>query len=96
MSFIDEHRPVVLLGERGCGKTHLAVALATTAVEAGYRGYFTTADDMERTLLADRAAGNYATKLRAETPDALVIDDVGCSRSVPRARGVLHRHQRQR
>ena len=78
LRFIGEHRPVVLLGQPGCGKTHLAVALATAAVEAGYRGYFTTADDMVRTLLAARAAGNFATKLRAYTaPTALVIDDVG-------------------
>lgn len=28
--------------------THLAVALATRAVEAGYRGYFYNVDDMVR------------------------------------------------
>ncbi|MGH9128837.1 MAG: ATP-binding protein [Acidimicrobiales bacterium] len=38
LRFIDEHRPVLFLGQPGCGKTHLAVALAITAVEAGYRG----------------------------------------------------------
>ena len=43
--------PHPFLGQPGCGKTHLAVALATRAVEAGYRGYFTTADDMV-TMLA--------------------------------------------
>ena|SRR5664280_2631034 len=46
LRFIEENRPILFLGQPGCGKTHLAVALATTAVEAGYRGYFTTADDM--------------------------------------------------
>ena len=35
----------------GTGKTHLAVALADRAVEAGHRGYFTTADDMCKTLI---------------------------------------------
>jgi chromosomal replication initiation ATPase DnaA len=39
LRFIDENRPVLFLGQPGCGKTHLAVALATRAVEAGYRGY---------------------------------------------------------
>ena len=38
LRFIDEHRPVIFLGQPGCGKTHLAVALAIRAVEAGYRG----------------------------------------------------------
>jgi DNA replication protein DnaC len=42
LRFINENRPVLFLGQPGCGKTHLAVALATLAVEAGYRGYFTT------------------------------------------------------
>lgn len=35
LRFIEEHRPVVFLGKPGCGKAHLAVALATLAVEAG-------------------------------------------------------------
>ena len=57
LRFIAEHRPVLFFGQPGCGKTHLAVALATLAVEAGYRGYFTTADDMVRTLLNARTSG---------------------------------------
>jgi DNA replication protein DnaC len=38
LGFIDENRPILFLGQPGCGETHLAVALATLAVEAGYRG----------------------------------------------------------
>ena len=38
LRFIEENRPILFLGQPGCGKTHLAVALATVAVEAGYRG----------------------------------------------------------
>ena len=34
LRFIDENRPILFLGQPGCGKTHLAVALATLAVEA--------------------------------------------------------------
>jgi DNA replication protein DnaC len=78
LRFIKEQRPVVFLGQPGCGKTHLAVALATLAVEAGYQGYFTTGDDMVRQLLGARAQGNFAHKLRTYTaPTVLVIDDVG-------------------
>ncbi len=36
--FVTEGRPILLLGQPGCGKSHLAIALATRAVEAGYRG----------------------------------------------------------
>jgi DNA replication protein DnaC len=78
LRFIEERRPLLFLGQPGCGKTHLAVALATKAVEAGYRGYFTTADEMVANLAAARREGTFATKLRTYTaPSVLVIDDVG-------------------
>ena len=78
LRFIEERRPIVWLGQPGCGKTHLAVALAILAVEAGYRGYFTTGADMVRQLLLAQRDGNLLPKLRTYTaPTVLVIDDVG-------------------
>jgi DNA replication protein DnaC len=78
LRFIGEGRSIALLGQPGCGKTHLAVALATLAVEAGYRGYFTTADDMVVTLCRARVEGTWTNRLRTYTaPSVLVIDDVG-------------------
>jgi len=78
LRFIGEGRCVAFLGQPGCGKTHLAVALATRAVEAGYRGYFTTADEMVVALARARADGTWATRLRHFiAPTVLVIDDVG-------------------
>ncbi len=69
---------MLFLGQPGCGKTHLAVALAIEVVEGGWRGYFTTADDMTRTLVRAQVEGNCAVKLRTYTaPTVLVIDDVG-------------------
>jgi DNA replication protein DnaC len=78
LRFITEGRSIAFLGQPGCGKTHLAVALATRAVEAGYRGYFTTADDMVVALCRARVEGTWVNKLRTYTaPSVLVIDDVG-------------------
>jgi DNA replication protein DnaC len=78
LRFIAENRPLLFLGQPGCGKTHLAVALAIAAVEAGYRGYFSTADDMAHALVAARRDGTFAHRLRAYTaPTVLVLDDLG-------------------
>ena len=78
LRFIDEHRPLLFLGQPGCGKTHLAVALAIRAVESGVRGYFTTADDMCRNLAHATREGTLRSKLKTYTaPTVLVIDDVG-------------------
>lgn len=78
LRFITDGRSVLFLGQPGCGKTHLAVALAIKAVEAGYRGYFTTADDLVVTLARARTEGTWAAKLRIYTaPTVLVVDDVG-------------------
>lgn len=78
LRFVGEGRPVLFLGQPGCGKTHLAVALAIKVVEAGWRGYFTTADDLTRNMVRAQAEGSWAVKLRTYTaPTVLVIDDVG-------------------
>lgn len=78
LRFIAENRPILFLGQPGCGKTHLAVAFAIAAVEAGYRGYFTTADDMAHALVAARREGTFAMRLRTYTaPTVMVLDDLG-------------------
>ena len=78
LRFVKEGRPVLFLGQPGCGKSHLATALAIRAVEAGYRGYFSSADDLVRTLAHSMLEGTFAHKLKTYTaPSVLVIDDVG-------------------
>ena len=78
LRFVAEGRPLLLLGQPGCGKSHLAIALATLAVEAGYRGYFTSAADLVATISGAYADGTFATKIRTYTgPSVLVVDDVG-------------------
>jgi DNA replication protein DnaC len=78
LDFVAGGTPVLLLGKPGCGKSHLAIALGIRAVEAGYRGYFTTATDMVAAMTTAYADGSFTTKIRTYTgPSVLVIDDVG-------------------
>src|SRR5207245_3059521 len=42
LEFIDHHDVVHFLGQPGCGKTHLAIALGVEAVKAGRSVYFCT------------------------------------------------------
>lgn len=78
LRFMETGRPVLFLGQPGCGKTHLAIAIAILAVEAGVRGYFTNAEDMVNNIAQAIREGNMASKLKTYTaPSILVIDDVG-------------------
>ena len=46
LSFIKRNENIILLGECGVGKTHLAIALAYKAVQHKYKAKFTTIADL--------------------------------------------------
>jgi DNA replication protein DnaC len=78
LDFVRDGTPVLFLGRPGCGKSHLAVALALKAIEVGYRTYFVGATEMTKALVTAWAEGTFSSKVQNYTsPRLLIIDDVG-------------------
>lgn len=74
----EEGRTLVLLGQPGRGKTHLAIAIAYKAIQNGYDALFTTAALMlNRLHTAARDGDLEATLAEYVAPDVLVVDELG-------------------
>jgi len=77
LTFIRQMGNAIFLGPPGVGKTHLAVALALKACQAGLSIYFTTMEDLIVKLKKDHESGRQV-KSRSYYKSALVIvDEVG-------------------
>jgi len=81
LDFVRRKQGLVLAGNSGTGKSHLAKALLLIACSQDLRCRYTTATDMLTTLLASRADNSLPQKLKQYIlPEVLLIDEVGFDR----------------
>jgi DNA replication protein DnaC len=78
LDFARRKQSLIIAGNSGTGKSHLAKALLLLGCAQQFRCRYTTATDMMATLLASRADDSLAEKLKLYTsPEILLIDEVG-------------------
>jgi DNA replication protein DnaC len=78
LRFVHEASNVIFLGPPGVGKTHLSVALAEAAIQAGFGAYFITAHDLVTDLGRAYREGRLDRRMRIYlAPKVLVIDEMG-------------------
>ena len=89
--YLTEHAPVLIVGQVGVGKSHLAQALGHCAIRRGIDVVFTSCTQLATTLNAARATGAYERKLTAlARVPLLIIDDFGLKPLRPPADEDLH------
>jgi len=84
---------LVLKGGFGCGKTHLAAAIANDCVERGQPVLFITVPDLLdhlRAAFAPSSTGGYDTRFEeVRTAPVLILDDLGTESNTPWAQEKL-------
>lgn len=78
LAWVDRHEDLVIIGQSGVGKSHLAKAMCIVACGQERRVRYTSCAAMLSKLHASLADASLRTALRAYTgPDLLLIDDLG-------------------
>lgn len=78
LEFIKRNENIILLGQSGVGKTHLAIALAYKAVQNRYKVKFTTIQELLANALKAKRDKKYDAFLKSVlNPSILIIDEIG-------------------
>lgn len=84
LDFIARREVLHFLGQPGCGKTHLALALGVEAVKGGHSVYFMTLADLITSLAKAQREGNLRERLRFLCrPQLLIVDEIGYLPVIP-------------
>lgn len=81
LDFVKRKQGLVVAGNSGTGKSHIAKALLLIGCRQLYRCRYITASDMLKDLMASQADNSLDEKLkRYINPDILLIDEIGFDR----------------
>ena len=78
LNFIAEGRNVILAGNSGTGKTHMAIGLGIDACNMGYKVYFATVPSLINELKESKSDKKlYTFEKRFEKYDLIIADELG-------------------
>lgn len=76
--FVREHGGVLLIGPPGTGKSHIAIALAVAAIQAGHTALYRSAFDLAQDMAEADATGSRKELIdHLCKVDLLVLEDLG-------------------
>ncbi|WOX57988.1 ATP-binding protein [Methanoculleus receptaculi] len=78
LQFIEEHQNILMIGNSGTGKTHLAIATGVLACEQWYRVMFKTTAGLVNELVEAKQERRLTYLLRQlKRVDLLILDELG-------------------